>query len=327
LARLGLPGLSAFVPLPRGIADITRLIRAPQFMSMRVVPPPHAHPIRTRDKKPDGEVVEIAVPAIVGPHVFEQVQRQLHSRSPKVVAPRVTIGPILLTGLAVCASCGGGMMLRTGTSKNRRVYCYYTCSSCATKGKTVCRGRSIPMDKLDTLVTHHLIEQLFAPERSAEMLHSLSARRAEKEETLNTRVMALQSEVTNAEEKLKRLYRLVEDGVTDLDEVLKDRLDTLKADRDRAQAALERAKEHLAPQVKIDPALIERFGRMMREHFTTGSVPFRKAYLQSLITAIEVDDTQIRIKGSKDLLEKAVLAGQNGPAACSQISTSPTSRF
>jgi site-specific DNA recombinase len=61
---------------------------------------------------------------------------------------------------------------------------------------------------------------------------------------------------------------------------------------------------------------------MMREHFTTGSVPFRKAYLQSLITAIEVDDTQIRIKGSKDLLEKAVLAGQNGPAACSQMSTS-----
>ena len=60
-------------------------------------------------------------------------------------------------------------MLRTGTSKNGRVYRYYTCSSCATKGKTVCKGRSIPMDKLDTLVTHHLIEQLFAPERLAEM--------------------------------------------------------------------------------------------------------------------------------------------------------------
>jgi hypothetical protein len=68
------------------------------------------------------------------------------------------------------------MMLRTGTSKNGRVYRYYTCSSSATKGKTVCKGRSIPMDKLDTLVTHHLIEQLFAPERLAEMLHSLSAR-------------------------------------------------------------------------------------------------------------------------------------------------------
>ncbi|MEH2483168.1 hypothetical protein V1282_006525 [Nitrobacteraceae bacterium AZCC 2146] len=28
----------------------------------------------------------------------------------------------------------------------------------------------------------------------------------------------------------------------------------------------------------------------MREHFTSGSVPFREAYLQSLIDVIKVDD-------------------------------------
>jgi hypothetical protein len=67
--------------------------------------------------------------------------------------------------------------------------------------------------------------------------------------------------------------------------------------------------------------LIERFGRTMRENFTTGSVPFRKAYLQSLINVIEVDDHQIRIKGSRDVLEKAVLASQSGQSWCSQTST------
>jgi FtsP/CotA-like multicopper oxidase with cupredoxin domain len=67
--------------------------------------------------------------------------------------------------------------------------------------------------------------------------------------------------------------------------------------RDRAKAALETAKSHIAPQIRIDPALIERFGRSMREKFTTGSVPFRKAYLQSLVDVIEVDDHRIRIKG------------------------------
>ena len=151
-----------------------------------------------------------------------------------------------MTGLAVCATCGGGMMLRTGTSMGGRVYRYYTCANCATKGKTVCKGRSIPMDKLDTLVTDHLIERLFKPERLTEILKSLSVRRAEKSESLNRRLIALQREVTDAEEKLKRLYRLVEDGLTDLDEVLKDRLNSLKADHDRARAALERAKEYSA---------------------------------------------------------------------------------
>ena len=276
---------------------------------------------RTRKRKAEDEVVEIAVPAIIEPHVFEQVQRRLKARNPKTTAPRVITGPILLTGLAVCATCSGGMTLRTGTSSSGRVYRYYTCSSCAISGKSVCKGRSIPMQKLDTLVTEHLMERLFRPERVAEILASLSARRSEKSESLNGRLMALQREMVDADDKLKRLYRLVEEGLTDLDEVLKDRLNTLKMERDRAQAALERAKRHSSSPIQMDPALIERFGRTMRENFTTGSVPFRKAYLQSLIDVIEVDDHVIRIKGSKDLLEKAVLASGSNPSWRSEMST------
>lgn len=59
----------------------------------------------------------------------------------------------------------------------------------------------------------------------------------------------------------------------------------------------------------------------MRENITSGSIPFRKAYLQSLIDVIEVDDAQIRIKGSKDVLERAVLAHRNGGVPGSQMST------
>jgi hypothetical protein len=98
------------------------------------------------------------------------------------------------------------------------------------------------MGKLDALVTDHLVERLFQPRRLATILASLSSRRTEKAEALSTRITALQWEVSDADEKLKRLYRLVEDGMTDLDEVLKDRLTTLKSERDRANAALDRAK-------------------------------------------------------------------------------------
>src|SRR5262249_11179997 len=153
------------------------------------------------------------------------------ARSPKVQAPRVTTGPILLTGLAVCATCRGGMMLRTGTSKSGQVYRYYTCANCATKGKTACKGRSIPMHKLDTLVTQHLVERLFRPERVAAILASLSSVRAEKSAAHDRRILDLQREMADADGKLRRLYELVEKGLTDLDEVLKERLDTLKADR------------------------------------------------------------------------------------------------
>jgi site-specific DNA recombinase len=276
---------------------------------------------RTRQRKPDDEVVKIAVPAIIEPHVFEQIQTQLRARSPRVVAPRLTTGPILLTGLAVCATCGGAMTLRTGTSSTGTVHRYYTCSTCARKGKSACKGRSIRMDRLDGLVTDNLVERLLHPERLAAMLSSLKARRAEKADSENKRIMTLQHELTDAEDRLKRLYRLVEDGVTDLDDVLKERLDRLKADRDRARAALEATKSRHGAEIRIDPALIESFGRTMRENLTTGSTPFRKAYLRSLIDVIEVDDAQIRIKGSKDVLERAVLASRSAAEPRSQMST------
>jgi site-specific DNA recombinase len=156
-----------------------------------------------------------------------------------------------------------------------------------------------------------------SPESSA--LSRLAVPKRQK----NHGVMALQREVTDAEDKLKRLYPLIEDGITDLDDVLKDRLNNLKAERDRAMAALEAAKYQIAPGIRIDPALIERFGRSMREKFTIGPVPFRKAYLQSLIDTVEVDDHHIRIRGSKkEVLERAVLAEQTASEPGSQMSTS-----
>lgn len=51
-------------------------------------------------------------PAIIGHEQFDRVQVLLKSRNPRVNPPRVVAGPILLTGLAVCASCGGSMTLR-----------------------------------------------------------------------------------------------------------------------------------------------------------------------------------------------------------------------
>ena len=62
-------------------------------------------------------------------------------------------------------------------------------------------------------------------------------------------------------------------------------------------------------------------GFALRENFTSGSIPFCQAYRQSLIDVIDVDDTQIRIKGSKDVLERAVLASRNGAIPGSQTST------
>lgn len=261
--------------------------------------------------KDPSEWVIVNVPAIIERAQFDVVQSTLKARDPRVTPPRVTTGPILLTGLAYCATCEGAMTLRTGTSKGGNVYRYYTCSTCAHKGKTACKGRSIRMDKLDTLVTQHLSQRLFTTERLGEMLASIMTRRAEKAAEVDGRLLALQREVVEAETKLKRLYQLVENGLADLDDILKERIQGLKQSRERAQAALDRIRTRQAPPAEIPPQLIEAFGRMMRENINSGEVPFRKAYLRSVIDRIEVDDGLIRVVGNKATLEQAI-AGHAG---------------
>ena len=267
---------------------------------------------RTGRRKAEAEQVFADVPAIIEPAVFSQVQSLLKGRNPRVMPPRIVSGPILLTGLAVCATCDGAMTLRTGTSKTGAIHRYYTCSTCARAGKTACKGRSIRMDKLDGLVTGQIIDRLLDPERLGTMLSSLTSRRAVKAVAVDERIGILEKEAYDTDDRLRRLYKLVEDGVTEQDDILKDRLVALKADRDRVHAALERARAGTRPAVDICPALIERFGQTMRDKLTTGEIPFRKAYLGAIIDRIEVDDAQIRILGRKDVLEQAVLAN-GGP--------------
>jgi hypothetical protein len=164
------------------------------------------------------------------------------------------------------------------------------------------------MDKLDTLVTRHLAERLFQSDRLSELLSSLIARRTEKAIAVERRIAALEREANEADARLRRLYRLVEEGIAEMDATLKGRIATLRSARGVAFGALERAKSSGAQTAQLTPVLIEAFGRTMRENLTTGEIPFRKAYLKSLLERVEVDDREIRIFGRKDVLEQCVIA-------------------
>ncbi len=267
---------------------------------------------RTRAVKPASEHIRIEVPALIPRAEFEAVAATLKAHNPRVTPAREVTGPILLTGLATCAHCGAAMTLRTGTSKSGKVHRYYSCSTHGRQGKAGCQGRSVPMHKLDELVTDHLTDALLQPDRLRETLSSLSTGRAAKQGEVGGRIGALKVEVSTAEEKLHRLYQLVEDGVTDLDDMLKERLAALKTERDRAKAALDRIHAAERPPATIAPELIEEFGMLMRRNITEGTIPFRKAWLRSIIDRVEVDTDTVRIIGDKANLEQVIAATNSG---------------
>jgi site-specific DNA recombinase len=264
---------------------------------------------RTRRRKADAEQIFADAPAIIAPEHFANVQALLKGRNPRIAPPRSVTGPILLTGLAFCSLCQGAMSLRTGTSKTGKVHRYYGCSTCARKGKKACPGRTMQMDRLDHLVTKHLIDKLLTGDRVWELLSTLAGRRAERAAAVDARLAALEREAVNAEEKLKRLYKLIEDGVAEIDDLLKDRITALKGDRDRSREALARAKGNVKAKSEVTEDAVARFGNLMRQRIQDGNTPVRKAWLASIIDRIEVDAGTIRLYGRKDVLEQCIMAG------------------
>jgi hypothetical protein len=152
-----------------------------------------------------------------------------------------------------------------------------------------------------------LTENMFTPERLAELLSTIAARRQERTAAVDHRLASLKSQVVDAEDRLKRLYRGIEEGIVELDDLLRERIVELKADREKAQAAYDHAASQVLPSASIDPERIAAFSKLMRDLLYNGETPARKAYLRTLVGAIIVGDKSMKIVGSKEAVRAAIL--------------------
>jgi site-specific DNA recombinase len=269
---------------------------------------------KTRERKPENEIVEMAVPAIVDKDEFEVVQMLLKSRSPAMTPPRVVSGPTLLTGICFCAGCGGAMTLRTGKSGRYR---YYTCCTKARQGETGCPGRTVPMEKLDNLVAEYIEQRLLQPKRLEQLLSHVLDRRTERAERRRSHIAELRKRAAEADAKLKRLYDAIENGVADLsDPMLKDRIGELKAMRDQARLDAERAEDAIdRAGPTITPQTLKTFARTARKRMQTDGGGYRRDHLRALAQRVEVDQKELRIMGSKSVLLRTLVAASSAKTA------------
>jgi DNA invertase Pin-like site-specific DNA recombinase len=269
---------------------------------------------KTRKRKPETEVVEMAVPPIIDAAEFEAVQTLLKTRSPAMSAPRVVSGPTLLTGICFCAACGGAMTLRTGKSGRYR---YYTCCTKARQGETGCKGRTIPMEKLDSVVAEHIERRLLQPKRLEEILSGVLHRRKERAERRTTHIAELRKRAAEAEAKLKRLYDAIENGIADVsDPMLRERVSELKSVRDQARADAERAEGALdRAGPSMTPQALKTFASQARRRMRTESGGYRRDHLRALAQRVEVGAKEVRIMGSKSALLRTLVAASSAKTA------------
>ena len=280
---------------------------------------------KDRVKKDESEVAIMAVPPLIDREPFDAVQARLKARQPMVTPARVTSGPTLLTGICFCAKCGGAMTLRTGKGSTGALYRYYTCSTKARQGKTGCKGRTIPMDKLDDLVASHMEERLLQPKRLKTILANLLDRREDRAERRRQHLAELHKRITETDQRLGRLYDAIEGGMVDKDDtVLKDRIAGLKAIRDQAMADAERTQTTLdsAGSESISLDMIDDFSRTAREGLRLESGGYRRDHLRAFAQRVEVADDEVHIMGSKSELLRALVAASSVESAAFGVRSS-----
>ncbi len=265
--------------------------------------------------KPEEEVVTVAVPPLIDLEIFEAVQKRLQVNNPKVTPPRVVSGPNLLTGICYCGNCGGAMTLRTG--KNGR-YRYYACSIRARQGETGCKGRAIPMDKLDRMVVSHIEERLLDPERIEDVLASLLDRRQESVERRSQHIAELNQRAAEADMRLKRLYEAIEAGSLDpAESALGERIAGLTAIRDQARADAARTEAMMKSSAHkgLTGAAVRELAREARTGLRLGKGGYRREHVRAFAQHVEVADDAIYINGNKNTLLRTLIATKGGKSA------------
>ena len=268
--------------------------------------------------KPETEHAIMEVPPIVPVEQFEAVQRSLKARSPKMMPPRAVGGSTLLTGICFCASCGGAMTLRTGTSRLGRQYHYYSCATKARQGEKGCPGVSVPLDRLNAAVVDHLEKRLLDPGRLAALMDQLLDRREEWATERRQHVAELERRATEADAKLSRLYEAIENGLVDMgDASFKARITELTSIRDQARSDAERAVAHIERiSPEITPDSLRAFALAARRKLRYEDGTYARNYVRAVAQRVDViSKTDVRIRGTRTELLRTLTAASGVEAA------------
>jgi DNA invertase Pin-like site-specific DNA recombinase len=265
---------------------------------------------RAKKVKARSEWVWFETPTIIDPDVFQTVQDRLASRRPTRTPPRVVNSPTLLTGIAKCAICGGGMTIRTGKSGRYR---YYACNNRINKGSSTCRGLSIRMEHLDDIVVHELESRISQPDRIKALLAGLIERQRNRGGDQAQRSQELRLQLREVESKINRLLDAIQEGLTQETDLVRDRLTRLEQERSeilRLIASLEH-RQNVPPNL-LSQKNVRAFERVFKERLRSEDGSLRKAYIRQLVDKIEVSQQEIRISGSQAALAKCVVGAARG---------------
>ena len=268
-----------------------------------------------KEPLPEDHWIKVACPALVSEEEYLAVAALRAMRSPKKTPPRVITGVTMLpASIARCghAGCDAGLTVRTGKSGQ---YHYYCCSARVNQGADACDLPSIRREELDRIVIEEIASRVFSRGRLVVLLRHLLDRSEEVNERRRKDLAVAKAEVTNASKAITNLLLTIESGAMRPDDPLfVERMAHNRARKAALEADVESLERQLATsKVRISEDMIQAFAEKMARALLDESDQFRKDYVRLFVSRVELSAQEIRIKGTKSALERALVRDAGPP--------------
>lgn len=216
--------------------------------------------------------------------------------------------PIGVTGLA--------HYLMTSTGKSGQ-YRYYACSARIKRGPEAWSRCRVPMEQLDDLVVGAMARHLFQPERLTALLQTWLDRSETAVAERAAELKRPRGRLTQLAGERARVIKLVRLEVLSPDDPqVATELGNIRAQRASTQADIAVLERQLdAGDRRITPAIIAKFGDLLRRKLHELDGRTRKEYIHLLVDRVEVGDRDMRITVRNAMLERAIIASQTPGAA------------
>ncbi len=250
-----------------------------------------------RVARPREEWIELPVPAIAEPALFERARRQRAAN--RRFSGRKTIEPTLLQGLCVCAHCGYalGRNSAKGSRRTPRLH-YYRCQG--SEGwrhpeGAVCDNPSVRADELDAAVWTEALALL----ENTDLIQGEISRRldaANDTADVRRRTGSLQCELARVTARMRRLLDACQDEVMTLDE-LRERKTPLQARQNSIQSelrALEAAELDRGARLSLARSAEQFLGRL-RDGARSLPLAERQRVVRLLVREVRVGKDEVTI--------------------------------
>jgi len=165
-------------------------------------------------------VVENMVPAIVDEETFNKVRQMIGANAERKHRPETKH---LLGGIVYCSDCGHKMYGHLHRKKDGREYFYYRCNGSITRGKSVCEGRTIEGNLLESLLVQELYKLAINPEQILEKAQDyVKEFKATLQPRLDRRA-SIKKDVEKCETSIQQTLELYHEGVINKEQFIKDK--------------------------------------------------------------------------------------------------------